>query len=149
MIDTLLDTHPDQCCPVEVNKGLYWCHELNEGEWFYLVGGYEVFTGGFFFFWSVLCLPPAGKGDQREDRSWWPKVTTWEGSPLDVGCWTPMCEQWFQKCLVQLREGSTRPYNASQWAKNLRYAKLTKKFFETSKKIGRNFLAGDGGILKG
>jgi hypothetical protein len=44
-IDTLLDTHPDQRCPVKVNQGSYWCHELDEGEWFYLVGGYEVFTG--------------------------------------------------------------------------------------------------------
>jgi hypothetical protein len=44
-IDRLLDTHPDQRCPVKVNQGSYWCHELDEGEWFYLVGGYEVFTG--------------------------------------------------------------------------------------------------------
>jgi hypothetical protein len=96
----------------------------------------------------VLGLPPAGKGNQTEDRSWWPKVTTWEGSGLNVGCWTPMCEQWFQKRLIQLQAGSNRPYNASQWAKNLRYAKKTKKFIENANKLGRNFLAKECEVLK-
>jgi hypothetical protein len=59
-----------------------------------------------------------------------------------------MCEQWFQKRLEQLHAGSTRPYNATQWAKNLRYAKQTKKFIENTKKIGRNFLANNCEMLK-
>ena len=44
-IDTLLVTYPDQCCPVNVRQGKYWVHKPDEGEWFYLVGGYEILTG--------------------------------------------------------------------------------------------------------
>ena len=44
-VDALLNTYPDQRARVRTGRGVYWCHELDEGEWFYLVGGYEVLTG--------------------------------------------------------------------------------------------------------
>ena len=44
-LDTLLDTHPDQGSPVIVGGNKLWYHKVHEGEWFYLVGGYEILTG--------------------------------------------------------------------------------------------------------
>jgi hypothetical protein len=44
-IDTLLVAYPDQSSSVSTRRGQYWFHELDEGEWFYLVGGYETLTG--------------------------------------------------------------------------------------------------------
>lgn len=85
----------------------------------------------------------AGKGDQRKDLSWWPKVTTWEGSGAYVGCWTPMCERWFRKRIQAIREGEAKLFSSTQWQKNLRYDKDTKKFFMNWKNIGRDFLVGE------
>lgn len=52
-VKVLRDTYPDQGSSVDTRKGTYWFHEPNEGEWFYLVGGYELLTGSLFFF---LCM---------------------------------------------------------------------------------------------
>jgi hypothetical protein len=43
--DIILDTYPDSGSSLKVEKKEYWRHELTEGEWFYLVGGYEILTG--------------------------------------------------------------------------------------------------------
>ena len=32
--------------------------------------------------------------------SWWPRVGAWYASGLDFGCWTPYCEEWFQRQLT-------------------------------------------------
>ena len=45
-IDVVLDTYPDQVAPVSMEgRRTYWYHAPDEGEWFYLVGGYELLTG--------------------------------------------------------------------------------------------------------
>ena len=49
-VEELMDTLPEQRCSVKTSQGTRWCHELDEGEWFYLVGGYEVLTGPCVFF---------------------------------------------------------------------------------------------------
>ena len=82
-----------------------------------------------------------GKGHQTRDISWWPKVATWEGSGIDVGCWTPMCERWFQKRMEGIRQSGKAPYSSSTWKKSLTYERgLTVKFFANAKNIGRDFL---------
>lgn len=143
-VKTLLETYPDQRCSVATSRGPHWYHELDRDEWYYLVGGYEVLTGTWVLFAELhRPYPQTGKGDQRQELSWWPKITTWEGSGADHGCWSPMCERWFRKRLESLRSGTARPYSSSAWAKNLRYAKETKNFIQTLDHIGRNFLAED------
>ena len=44
-IRAVLETYPDQTASVRTNQGTRWFHQLDEGKWFYLVGGYEVLTG--------------------------------------------------------------------------------------------------------
>lgn len=78
--------------------------------------------------------------------SWWPKVTTWENSGIDFGCWTPMCERWFRNRLESLREGKAKTFSSKEWYKNLRYQKETKKFLTKWKSIGEDFLIKGCGI---
>lgn len=62
-ITTVLDTYPDQTASVRTNQGTHWFHQLDEGEWFYLVGGYEVLTGSWVSFWRTgLHSPWSRKG---------------------------------------------------------------------------------------
>ena len=76
-IDALLNTLPDQSFAVGLPQGTYWFHEPDEGEWFYLVGGYRTLTGLYFFkIDSTVLTPESGKGGQTQDLSWWPKITT-------------------------------------------------------------------------
>jgi hypothetical protein len=82
------------------------------------------------------------------DLSWWPKVSTWEASSLNVGCWTPLCEQWFRKRLQGIRDGTARPYTSTAWSKNLRYEKHSKEFFRNWNNIGRDFLIKECSIEK-
>lgn len=140
-VDAVLNAHPDQGSSLNTSRGSFLFHELDEGEWFYLVGGYELSTGWYLFLNNIHCADyQAGKGEQRQDISWWPKVTTWEGSGIDVGCWTPMSECWFQKRVQDIQSGKVGAYSSKAWSKNLRYAKETKKFFVNCKNVGRNFL---------
>ena len=53
-VEKLLDVYPDQTSRVSTSRGDFWFHEPDEGEWFYLVGGYEILTG--------LCFSPINDG---------------------------------------------------------------------------------------
>jgi hypothetical protein len=44
-VEAVLGTFPSEGSSVNTNRGVYWFHKVDEGEWFYLVGGYEVLTG--------------------------------------------------------------------------------------------------------
>lgn len=47
--EAVLGACPDQeSSSIETSRGIYWFNEPGEGEWFYLVGGYEVSTGLWF-----------------------------------------------------------------------------------------------------
>ena len=63
--DTLLTTYPrDGSSSIRIRRGEFWFHEPDEGEWFYLVGGYEILTGLWFYLrsQSILCLHKNRKG---------------------------------------------------------------------------------------
>lgn len=77
---------------------------------------------------------------QTRDVSWWPKVSAWEGCGADFGCWTPMCERWFQKRLEGIRSGEKRPCSSKDWSRNLKFGKHAREFYTKGKIIGRTFL---------
>lgn len=119
-----------------------WCHDVDEGEWFFLVGGYDILTGSFrLFHTQSFANANTGNGLQTRDISWWPKINVWNGCGLDLGCWTPQCEQWFQRRLERILSGTERPQGTSRWKKNLRYEKETRKFVGQFRNLGRHFLA--------
>ncbi|TFK77648.1 hypothetical protein K466DRAFT_439619, partial [Polyporus arcularius HHB13444] len=67
---------------------------------------------------DILCGVCRVYGQQRnqcEDLSWWPKPTTWASSGMYTGIWNPWNEDWFQKRLSGIRDGTAQPMNASSW----------------------------------
>lgn len=45
-----------------------------------------------------------------------------------IGYWTPLCESWFQKRLIEIREHRADLKNQTKWAKSLeQYARTSKK----------------------
>ncbi|KZP02660.1 hypothetical protein FIBSPDRAFT_666587, partial [Athelia psychrophila] len=77
-----------------------WDDKLTDEELDLICGVYKVRTG---------------QGIQGSDCSWWPKQSTWEGSGLNIGCWTPDCERWYQRRLELLRGGKETLKTAKQW----------------------------------
>lgn len=65
-----------------------------------------------------------GKGDQTEQRSWWPKSNTWDSCGLNVGYWSADCEDWYQRRLESIRTGRAKPMTASEW-RNLLKLRVT------------------------
>lgn len=143
-IDLVLNgpTFTEMATPVQVLESTQWRHSVDEQEWYYLVGGYTILTG-LCFVWiptRPTLTPTAGKGHQTVDASWWPKVTTWDGTDLDAGCWTPQCEHWFTRRLEKILQGSETPKNTQTWNKNLRYQKESRTFFSNAQELTYAFL---------
>lgn len=77
---------------------------------------------------------------QIEELSWWPKTTTWETSPMDVGYWTDYAENWFSQRLSQYRVGEGTLKNAREWRDNLRQASVSGKTHQMLELASENFL---------
>jgi len=69
-----------------------------------------------------------GQGTQVSELSWWPKPSAWQLSGLNVGYWSPACEDWFQCHLKEIHSGAAELRNATQWKRaillNKKQAKL-------------------------
>ncbi|KAJ7122130.1 hypothetical protein C8R44DRAFT_589149, partial [Mycena epipterygia] len=53
--------------------------------------------------------------EQTSTLSWWPRPPAFEASDLNVGWWTPLCEEWFQKRLGHIAGGTGRLATQSAW----------------------------------
>ena len=90
----------------------YFDDGLSSEELDIVCGVYKVPSSEFIYlFFSKVKLANvnAVKGKESELRSWWPCPHTWEVSGLEFGYWTPWCENWFQKRLLQIRNGEGSP----------------------------------------
>ncbi|KAI0683245.1 hypothetical protein BC835DRAFT_1236207, partial [Cytidiella melzeri] len=47
--------------------------------------------------------------------SWWPIHNTWLDSGLNVGFWSQEAEDWFQKRLKDIVEGTATPVSNHEW----------------------------------
>ena len=78
-----------------------------------------------------------GNGIQSMDLSWWPKISAWDGSIYDVGCWSPASEAWFQNRLANIEDNKAWPIQAGKWVKNIR---KEAKFYDGFNGLGCRFL---------
>ncbi|KAI0747743.1 hypothetical protein C8Q80DRAFT_1074198, partial [Daedaleopsis nitida] len=53
--------------------------------------------------------------NQKEDKYWWPKHTTWCTSGMYTGIWNTKNEDWFRKRLKDICEGLAVPLNSREW----------------------------------
>ncbi|KAJ7489196.1 hypothetical protein FB451DRAFT_979116, partial [Mycena latifolia] len=91
----------------------YWDDALTAEELDIICGVYEVATG--------QSDPHRPGGQQTKCASWWPTPAAWHGSGLNIGRWTPACEDWFQDRLAHIRAGDAPLHTLNQWKNNLVY----------------------------
>ncbi|KAI0069700.1 hypothetical protein K474DRAFT_1610050 [Panus rudis PR-1116 ss-1] len=113
---------------LEVERGRY--EYLDEGtieeEDEFIVGTYKVYTD----------IGP----EQTATRSWFPKHTTWTGSPYDVGYWTPKAERWFQQRLQHILTGVDMLKTATEWRRSLYRSRSTIKLTQKVESASRVFI---------
>ena len=74
------------------------------------------------------------------ERSWWPTITKFEDSGLNLGVWTPNCEYWFrhrQQCILGGTHGA---YSAAEWRTYLRFEMETKRILKGAREIATRYL---------
>ncbi|KAJ7678171.1 hypothetical protein DFH06DRAFT_976113 [Mycena polygramma] len=74
---------------------------------------------------GVYFLPTAD-GLEKKLISWWPIPAIFHHSGLNVGWWTPDCEQWFQATLKEMEDPET-PYSVGlrrDWKRKIRFQPL-------------------------
>lgn len=86
-----------------------------------------------------------GHKTQTEDKSWFPKASTWKTSGWDHGYWTADNETWYQDRLQEIQDGRP-PMNAKEWREFLK-RRVRPAFTDNFKKhvsdVCDKFLQGD------
>ena len=59
------------------------------------------------------------ENDVPHRLSWWPPVDVWELCGLNRRMWTPDAEEWFQRRLRGIHEGTQSVLTRSQWVQAL------------------------------
>jgi len=59
--------------------------------------------------------------------SWWPKLIAWHNSGMQVGFWSPYCEEWFQLHLKSILSGGASPRTSKGWDQALKLARKQSK----------------------
>lgn len=52
--------------------------------------------------------------------SWWPRQNIWNGSGMNIGCWTDGNEAWFTERLARIRDGTAKPMTSAEWRRRLK-----------------------------
>lgn len=77
---------------------------------------------------------------QTADMSWWPQQSAWEISGLNVGHWTPDCEDWFRNRLQSIHQGTATLRSASDWKKAMKLQRKAVKVAATNRDQACRFL---------
>ncbi|KAJ7085985.1 hypothetical protein C8R43DRAFT_965154 [Mycena crocata] len=95
------------------NMGSFCDDELTADEIDLICGVYHISTG--------QCDSGSSNIDeQTSTQSWWPKPAAFEISDMNVGWWSPLCEEWFQKRLQQIASGTATLPTHARWKHNLK-----------------------------
>ncbi|KAJ7182816.1 hypothetical protein C8R43DRAFT_1116436 [Mycena crocata] len=109
---------------------------LTEEELDIICGFYEVDTG--------QSQPSSLEGRQTKHVSWWPPLKAWRSSSLNVGYWTPSCEEWFQSRMTLIRSGEAQPHNLQQWRHNMTDDRKHISPMQVNDRLAEQFLAKNG-----
>ncbi|KAF7377511.1 hypothetical protein MSAN_00173200 [Mycena sanguinolenta] len=122
----------DGCC---IWDGLptspVWEDSFTQQEHDIICGLYEVETG------LADNLRPDGK--QKKFVSWWPPTSVWKSCSLEMGYWTPSCEEWFQSRLAEICSGNAQLHNRIEWKQILGMNQP-----QTNDRLAAEFLAENG-----
>lgn len=74
------------------------------------------------------------------EQSWWPTAGKFEDSGLNVGLWTPNCEEWYERRLAAILDGSSTPCTASAWRDLIKFERETKRTYKGAKQLSARFI---------
>lgn len=74
------------------------------------------------------------------EHSWWPTFNKFEESGLNIGVWTPRCEQWFQARRTEIVDKGHRPMPSSKWRSHLRCEMETKRVYRAARILAARYL---------
>ncbi|KAJ7151752.1 hypothetical protein C8R43DRAFT_886640, partial [Mycena crocata] len=97
----------------------YWDDTLTEQEIDLICGVYHISTG-----WS----------------SWWPRPAAMATSGLNVGWWTPMCEEWYQRRLRQVEGAEPTLVTHGQWKHNLKLERRCSVYLAATERCAAQIL---------
>ncbi|KAH6910964.1 hypothetical protein BKA70DRAFT_1099653 [Coprinopsis sp. MPI-PUGE-AT-0042] len=80
-----------------------------------------------------------GHGKQVAEASWWPPSYHFEQGD-DYGHWTALNEEWFQKRLQWIREGTATPIVRNKWREVLRGRPVSRQLKKEVEKRSRKFI---------
>jgi hypothetical protein len=80
-----------------------------------------------------------GRGQQREERSWWPTDRQWKAFIAHTR-WGGQLERFFRQREKALEAGEAKPLNASQWRNLLRSAQVARIARANMEETANNFL---------
>lgn len=145
----LASDHPVQ---IKVTKNgcslTYYDDGISEEEIATFVGLYSI-QGSKSAFFSLAHLNshagPIGNGVPSE-LSWWPTLSKFEESGLNLGIWTPRCEEWFQTrgrstSLVAGENMERKPLSSKQWRNQLRCEMETKRMLKGARILASRYIA--------
>ncbi len=81
-----------------------------------------------------------GQGNQVSELSWWPKPSAWRTSGLNVGYWSAACENWFQRRIKDIHNGTAELRSATQWKSVMNLNKKQSKLAATNEGFAARWL---------
>jgi hypothetical protein len=81
-------------------------------------------------------------GKQKKLVLWWPPLAAWVSSGLNMGHWTPSCEEWYQSRLAEIRAGHAQLHTQLQWRQKL--MRVPSPLLLTNDQLAASFLAENG-----
>ncbi|KAF7307603.1 hypothetical protein MIND_00555500 [Mycena indigotica] len=79
-------------------------------------------------------------GAQVKYASFWPTLAAFQSSGLSVGWWSPNCERWFQKRLMELQGGTGNLLSTPEWRSKIRFNAQGRRTAANNSTMARKFL---------
>jgi hypothetical protein len=117
-----------------------------------ICGVYHVLAEGMQSSFNIRVIIELGLGSkgQATELSWWPKASAWENSGLDVGYWSQDCENFYQRRLAEIRNGTAVLLPARKWREKIRFKSFqTGQFRNHMDQLSDMFLCHDVGYWQG
>ncbi|KAJ7740778.1 hypothetical protein B0H14DRAFT_2989860 [Mycena olivaceomarginata] len=111
---------------------LYWDDELSAEELDLICGIYHVATG------QHDHSAPGNR--QTSTISWWPRPIYFEKSGLNVGWWSPACEDFYQKRLKQIARGDATLPTQGEWKNNMKFDSKVPAYIESAERCAAQVL---------
>ncbi|KAJ7251115.1 hypothetical protein B0H12DRAFT_648995 [Mycena haematopus] len=113
------------------NSPAYWEDSFTQQEDDLICGLYEVETG--------IADKLRHDGRQKKFVSWWPPASVWKSCRLEMGYWTPLCEEWFLSRLAEILNGNAQLHSRIEWRQILGVDQP-----QTNDRLAAEFLAENG-----